>query len=313
MTRPSLPLVPLAFALVLAWPLAAHAETACPSRTAVERAVAELASRGREGPVFDEQARRSLELDDVGASFRVKLANREREYADPERDCERRARLAAVFIALVLTGEDASEAAPRAPEESKPAAPAAVTPKPALPPTRSTPSQTSPRPHRAFIVDAAARVALATSESRLVVLPGAELGASFMPGELGVHVAAAAPFSEGTLAVGPARAHLARYPLTVALRWRRDLDPIAVAIDAGAETALLRVARDDGSHANTRFDFAGRLGVSVAIASLPVSPMLSAFTEVVPLRFPLALEPDGPITKTPLIWFGATAGASVAF
>jgi hypothetical protein len=41
--------------------------------------------------------------------------------------------------------------------------------------------------------------------------------------------------------------------------------------------------------------------------------VLGALAEVVPVRFPLALEPDGVLTKTPLWWVGLTAGVGFAF
>ncbi len=297
-------------ALSLLWCGAAHAEDGCPSPAAVERAVAELTSRERARPELDEGARRSLVLEDLGTRFRVSLSGRTREYADEGRDCERRTRLAAVFIALVLTGDEGAEDAPAATETPGAAAPAASS---APPPPRRAPS---PREHERasrFFADAAARVAFAPKNSGLVVLPGAELGVSFMPGDLGVRLAVAAPFVTGTLAVGPASARVARYPVSLLARYQLHLAPFVATLEAGAEGALLTVAREDGSHAHTRVDVAGRLGLGLALAGFRVSPVLNAFVEAVPLRFPLALEPDGVLEKTPALWVGATAGLCVAF
>jgi hypothetical protein len=298
--------------LALLWLGTARADNACPSRAAVESAVAELGSRERSAPGLDERTRQSLELTDLGTRFRVALAGRTREYADEERDCERRTRLAAVFIALVLRGDEATETPPPAASETTAkAVPVASSAPPAAIRASSPPSEA--RRQAWFFVDAAARVAFAPSDVGLVVLPGAELGASFLPGRLGVRIALAAPFAKGTLEIGPASARVARYPLSLLGRCQLRLEPFVAALDAGAEGALLTVAREDGSHAQTRLDVAGRLGLSLGLARSRVSPILSALVELVPVRFPLALEPDGVLTKTPALWLGATAGVSSAF
>jgi len=289
---------------------AALAESTCPSRDGVERALAELASHEPSAPRFDERARASVVLEDRGESFRVTIDARSRDYADAERDCERRARLAAVYIALVLTGEDEPSATGE--QAPSPATEASSPRKTEAPPTVPERPRTESRDAR-FSIDAAARVAFSPSDAALVVLPGAEVGAAFMPDRLGARLAVAVPFSQGTLAVGAATARFARYPLSLAARYRIRAAHFALLLDAGLESALVRVSREDGTSASTRFDFGARAGAWLGLATPRVSPFLSALVEVVPVRFPLALEPDGVVAKTPLLWLGATAGVSVAF
>src|SRR5258708_38532887 len=80
-----------------------RAEPACPEREAVWRAVTALASREHPTTLTLQAALSSVELDDLGPRYRVTVRGRTREYEDPERDCDRRAHIAAVFVALVLS------------------------------------------------------------------------------------------------------------------------------------------------------------------------------------------------------------------
>src|SRR5258706_7397365 len=80
-----------------------RAESTCPERAAVWRAVTALASREHPTTLTLQAALSSVELEDLGPRYRVTVRDRTREYDDPERSCERRAQVAAAVVALVLS------------------------------------------------------------------------------------------------------------------------------------------------------------------------------------------------------------------
>jgi hypothetical protein len=296
--------------LVASGPRGARAEEpACPSRASVERALAELASKDPgKFPLAD--ALGGLELGDAGARYQVSVGGRRREYADTTRDCERRARVAAVYIALVLTERAGEQTSPEQPTPAPSAAPA-KTPTPSPPP--EPPRAPAPEPPRRLFFDGGGRLAFAPVSPGIVVLPGVELGAAYQPGALGARLALAVPVASGTMAVGSATARLARYPLYLALRHSVRLEPFALALDAGVEAALLAVRREGGAPGTTRVDAGARTSLTLGLASARLSPYLALLAEWVPRRFGLALEPDGVVRETPAFWLGASAGAELAF
>jgi hypothetical protein len=286
-------------ALVVAGGGSARAEEpTCPSQDAVERALDELASKDPgKFPVGDVLS--SLRLEDLGTRYRITVSGRTRDYDDADRDCERRARVSAVFIALVLSGEEPE------PSEKK-AVPASPPPEPA-PARRAEPGP--PRaPARKWFVEAGGRIAIARAESALVVLPGIELGATYEPGPVGGRVVLGVPLASGTLPVGPVTARLARYPLSLGARGVARLSPFALGLDAGVEGALVTVRREDEANGATRPDFGIWAALSLTLHRARLAPYLSVFSEWVPVRHGLALTPDGVLAETPAFWVGAAAG-----
>ena len=91
---------------------------ACPDRDAVLSALRKLGAREDPEQLGDAAVRAGLELEDLGDRFRVTVGDRARDYGDAERDCPRRARLAAVFCALVLAPDGAGAEAPEAPTDT---------------------------------------------------------------------------------------------------------------------------------------------------------------------------------------------------
>jgi len=303
-------LLAAAVTLVVAGSPRAHAEgEACPSRASVGRALAELASKDP-GEFPLEEALSELELADDGARYRVSVGGHTREYTDADRDCDRRARVAAVFIALVRSGERGDEPGDEEPQPGPPPA-AAPAPQPAAPVPAST-SSSRPPPRTVFL-DAGGRLTFAPTSPGLVVVPGVELGGAYQPGALGARLTLAIPLANGTLAVGPATARIARYPLYAALRHAARFEPFLLAFDAGIEGALLAVRREGAARGTTRPDLGVRASVLVALASPRLAPFLSVLSEWVPERFGLALEPDGVVQKTPAFWLGLSAGAELTF
>jgi hypothetical protein len=75
----------------------------CPTREAVGVAVHALLSQSRVDPRSVET---TIEVQDLGERYVVTVKGRTREYTDEAHDCARRARVAAVFVALTLAPPD---------------------------------------------------------------------------------------------------------------------------------------------------------------------------------------------------------------
>src|SRR5882672_6728858 len=136
----------------------ARAEDGCPERGAVWRAVTALASREHPTTLTLQAALSGVELEDLGPRYRVTVRGRTREYEDPERDCERRAHIAAVFVALVLSPSDAPiETPPPEKVEAKPE------------PTRDAPVVAPPHRETPWSVEGAAILAVARHEGATVL------------------------------------------------------------------------------------------------------------------------------------------------
>src|SRR5687767_9402735 len=128
---PRRPLTVLALGLCAAKPYEAPARITiksssdCPSASQVSEVLAPLLPNTvLESPATGSEGASSVEIRDLGAGFSVRVHDHQRAFEDAARSCSERARLAAVFIGLVL----APPLAAREPEQSRaePAAPPPV-------------------------------------------------------------------------------------------------------------------------------------------------------------------------------------------
>jgi hypothetical protein len=164
---------------LLASPTAARAQQVCPSSAQVERALTALAARQGPGQTAFDEALSQLTVDDLGPGYRVQFRNRTREYEDPTRDCARRARVVAVFVALVLAPgwePDAEAVQTSHPVTTKPPPEAVPTPDASAKDDDATRRSASPEPRRErerdrWAVEGAATVALAPRRQPVVLPP----------------------------------------------------------------------------------------------------------------------------------------------
>jgi hypothetical protein len=263
--------------------------------------VTALASREHPTTLTLQAALSSVELEDLGPRYRVTVRGRTREYEDPERDCERRAQVAAVFVALVLSPSDGpTEAPPPEKVEAK------------REPARDIPL-VAPRPRGApWSVEGAAILAMAPHEGATVLAPSAGLAVAWTTDRWGVALGARVPFAGGTFPMGPTTAHLSRYPMNLGLRWRWHLAPLAGAIEAGGVAAILRMGQEGTSTRATRLEGGLRLGALASLETGALAPYVGVFSEWIPWPYPLALSPDGPLTHAPGLWIGAVAGLALS-
>ena len=283
--------------------------SSCPDREAVLRALSALSARHAPGAPASPAQQLELSTEDSGDVYRVSVNGRTRSYTDARRDCAERAQVAAVFAALVLSSPNAvePEAEPN-PELEQPAIP----PKPPPPPVAPVPAQVHLRRWR---FDAGAMLALAPGVAGPPLEPGVELAVAYQPGDFGAALGLRLPAVPAHMSVGDATAHLVRYPVDLAARWVLRAPPFEGTVDAGAVLALLRVrqAEDSGQRTQSRFEAGLRLASRWQLAESAISPYLELFSEVIPVRYDLALEPTGVLAKTPGLWLGAALGVSADF
>jgi len=322
------------FAAVALWGAAATARAAdpperliagastCPAPAAVrtevellvprERLNARVRALGGNGPL--------VEIVDLGVSFQVTAAGSTREYRDETRDCAYRARVAAVFVALVIEPGAIPPARVSAPTREPPAAaPPPPPPAPADAVIIAAPADAAPaRPQRARL-----RLALGAG-----VEGGVGSGARIGQAGLGLRVAAGGgrwALAVGATALAPVDTSIGgialrqwRVPADVSLRAQgaiplsehRVLEPYA---ELGAAVALLRESGRDLASSDTRTS--AELGVRVAAGlhlagDSRIAPFLALHGELVPSPPAISALPRGVVGHTPLVWVGATAGAA---
>jgi hypothetical protein len=225
-----------------------------------------------------------LSVADLGPAYRVSLADQTREQPDPKRDCDERARVAAVFAAITM---EPPEIAARA--------------RPALP---------SPAPRRielrAVGLAEYGGGALALGGELRSGLVGArwglELGAGFLPG---------IDFDFGGY---PAR--MTRFPLDLGVVMTLRKGPVAAGLSAGPAVAVFNL-RGEGTglpvhESGTRVDVGFRSAVFIALfPAARVSPVLDVRLSLWPSPYHVIVEPLGRVGTTPTVWVGATLGFAV--
>ena len=323
------------FAAVALWGAAATARAAdpperliagastCPApaavRTEVEmlvpraRLAARLRALGGSGPL--------VEIVDLGVPFQVVAAGSTREYRDEARDCAYRARVAAVFVALVLD----PGASP----------PARTSPTPREPPAAPPPPPPPAAPEAVVSAAPAAEPAGPPRRARVRLALGAGveggIGSDTRIGQagLGLRVVAGGgrwALSVGATALAPVDVSIGdvalrqwRVPADVSLRAQgaiqlsehRVLEPYG---ELGAAVALLRESALDLATRGT--PTSAELGVRVAAGvhlagDSRIAPFLALHGELVPSPPAISALPRGVVGHTPLVWIGATAGAAL--
>jgi hypothetical protein len=307
----------VSFALLLVpAPLWAEpAPSACPDRAAVRSALRALSARGAHGTEPDDQL--ELTTADSGDSYSVSVNGRTRSYTDPSRDCGERAQVAAVFAALVLSSPNSVDSDADSPPPPVTPAPTSslVVPAPvAKPASPVLAPEHAPRSGRLWF-DAGAAVALAPGSAGPPLEQGFALGFAYVPHYFGAALGLRLPAASAHLPLGDTNAHLLRYPVDLVARGVLRAPPFRGTLDAGVVVSLLRVrqADDSGQGSQSRIEAGLRLASRWQLADGVVSPYIEVFSEVIPTRYELALEPTGPLSKTPGLWLGAALGVCAHF
>jgi hypothetical protein len=288
----------LLFALIAAAsPVPVAVTGACPGAEAVTAALGsalgnEAAPGGADVP----------RVSDQGDRFSVAVRGQTRQFVDPARDCDERARAAAVFIALALNPPVLPPGP--APVVRDGAAQQVVLPAPAPTPTSE----------RWIDLAAAARLDGGTASASSAAI-GFEARAAVGWRWLGVAATA------GVLA--PTESHFSavtvrqqRFPLSVAVTAQhRAGSRLAVAGAVGAALVPLTLRGEglDGGSQATRLDAGVRLAVELRIRATPrLAPFVDLHAEIFPRAYQLDVDPLGTVGSTGRLWVGVSAGLSFA-
>jgi hypothetical protein len=238
----------------------------------------------------------AIEVTDLGTGFRVTVSGRAREYKDEARDCARRARVAAVFVAVAL-GPPISSPAPAPPTVVAPVAP----PRPRVASPRPTQLELGvgvesalSTPGRSNMIGPALRVAVGTGAVRFV--------------------AGMAVLAPGETSVAGVTVRQWHVPVDAGLRvgLRASLLDLSADLTLAAGPLFLRAPDLAAPRSDTVFEWGARAGVTARYQAFGrLAPFASAGAQLVADPAELHTLPGGVIGRAPAVWIGARAGISV--
>ncbi len=280
----------------------------CPSPVAVARALAPLLPGV---PIQDQPNAMRVEVSDRGTSYRITLRGIVREFLDPPRDCEERARASAVVIALAVDPLHLNLSPPPIVLPATPPPPKALPPPPIPPPSPPAPPL---KRSLSLIVEAAGRgdFGLASGPSAWGAELRVVLGRGRWAGTLGI-----AGLAPTTLALESGLAvHLIRVPSDLSLRvtGRRGRFELAGELGlAGALIALQAEATPGLMRKPTQwlFDVGLRGAVAMRLHLGRAIPFVSLAALVSPSAPELSVLPQGVIGRLPVVWLSLSAGIAI--
>lgn len=283
----------------------------CPDPKAVQQSVLSLIPP-EHYPLLERGVR--VELEDLGDSYRVTVlkdgATVKKVYSDPARDCDSRARFAAVFAVLTLMPPELGLGAV-APPEPKPAPkPAAATTPPASPPT-PTPKPTL-TPLVRLELSALYAYAPAILQAPSLHSFGGELRVALGRGALSGTLSGAY-MQRAQFDLTGVQGDIQRWPLSVGARLRSDFNSWSLATELELLLVSQRVRATNllTQQSNHSLDVGVRAGVQIAPRLGPhFAPFVGAFVWLSPAPAEISALPQGVIGNLPYLWLGGAAGVS---
>jgi hypothetical protein len=287
---------------------------ACPDGRAIERAITALIPRGT--AALPESAR--VTVADAGESYRVEVRSdagtRARLFRDAARDCEQRARFAAVFIVLTLLPPDLAVPQPAKPTPPKTAPPPPEPPPPPPPPVAAAPRPVSPRRLRLEIAALAEAAPAAFATTSMLALGGqvqAALRLGRVEATLSVALEPRIDFSIGGLEVRELRV-----PIGAGVRARHATHGVELAGELAIVAAPFHAEGRNTAmpSSGTRLDLGGRAGAQLRFGGPDRrwAPFVGLQLSVFPWPYEITASPAGGLGTTPPLWLGATVGLSVS-
>jgi hypothetical protein len=294
---------------------------ACPSRDSIEVAVQSLLGKSQ----LSSEELNLVEVSDLGDRYVIKVKGRVREYTDETRDCAKRARVAAVFVALTVAPPDIGApdegSSPKTDISQPEPAPQASTlsPAAAAPPIQpvSTPAVTRPtRLPQSWTPGAEIGVSasMAPRSDRTLFDMGGQFEFLFTSPQWGLVLGANIPTSS-TLMLESIRIQQSRYSALLGLRFNLHTEQLRGALDICAMSALLRLRQLDLPSANTSSNVESGLhvGTTWALSGRLISPYVGGYAELVPATIPIAVEPRGVVGHSSAVWLGLSAGVALGW
>lgn len=263
-----------------------------------EHLISRLRGRGK--------AHTSIQVDDLGAMFRISVLDKVREYREEARECAYRAKLAALFAALIIDPAALLCQQPpclTAPVPAPPAAPPAQVEnkaRPALPPRPLVRLELGPT-----------LVAGLGAEDRATHWGGV-LRLAIGRGSI-VPVLGAAALWPAETSIGGVRLRQWRLPVDLGVRATLPGSWIDFYGELGFVLALLSERALDlaAPRSPTGIELGGRVGLGARLARRAgLAPFVSLQAEFLPDPPSVFVLPEGLAGRTPYVWMGACVGAS---
>jgi len=257
-----------------------------------------------------------VELEDLGDSYRVTVwkdgASVKKSYADPARECDGRARFAAVFTVLTLMPPELGvEPVVEPGPQTEPATPAPVIEAKVAQTPANAPSPVLP-PLAHLELSGLYAFAPAILEAPSLHSFGAELRVAIGRGALSGTISAAY-LSRAQFELNGVQGELSRIPVSVGARLRSDFDSWSLAADLGLLLVAERVRATNllTARSQSAGSLGLRAGVQLAHQFGPhFAPFLAAFAWFSASPSELSALPQGVIGNLPYVWLGAAAGVS---
>ncbi len=272
---------------------------ACPTREAVARALSPALAPPSQSAA---ELPADLRIADLGDAFEVSLAGQSQRFSEAARDCAERARMAAVFIALVLRPPVA------------PAPPPVVVVEPPSP----APPPPPPRPPTTFVAAAlAARADTALAgggRATTGTAAGGEVQILVGRRALGLEVTAGALASSET-AFNTVRVREQRFPCSLAATLRTRAGArveLAGAVGVSLTPVTLNAEGLTAPVSDTRLDLGARVAFAARWTGHRLAPFAEAHLEWFPRTYTLAVQPLGDIGRTAPLQAGLSIGVELA-
>lgn len=280
-----------------------HVDGECPSAALVQQELGPLLKRHVVALVDDNSASSAtVHVMDQGASYSVGTGDLKKSFDEPARNCQERAHVAAVFVAI--------DAEPHAPTE--PAAKATPRPSdPPPPPKRSGPAPVQ-APKRALELVALAGAALDVDAVWIGPMLRAAYGRTWSLG-----VAAGLQWSRTQEVLMPQAMlsyDLRRLPTEAFVRYRAALQPVELGVEFSVRPTWLRAESSlPGSTEQHRLELAMGPALSLSLADSELAPLFLVRGSWVPSPFQFRVEPLGPVAESASWWLEVGLGGKWRF
>lgn len=286
----------------------------CPSPAAVRTLLTELVPAGQEH-VLERGVEVTLASSPTGYRVRVTTEERaaEKEWSDPVRDCQRRARVAAVFVFLtILPPELWTEAL--APQEPEP--PPESVGADEVEATEGSGPGASPRRGVRLELAGSVESAVGSTNTPVVSSPAVELRSvigwsGLFEGAGGLRAYLAAGFApEVEFELPGLEGRLWRLPTGAGLHWELPLDRGWVALESGVQAQVHGARSTSALHTggDVVLRWGARAGLRLGYELGDFVPLLAVHGTFLADRRPLHLEPRGEVGELPRWWVGASLG-----
>jgi hypothetical protein len=261
----------------------------CPTQEQVSAALHYLLTKGSGEVVAPDAAQSDLLLEVVedGSRYRVSLAGQTREYEDPTRDCEDRARVVAVFAAITLEPPEVEGRARQPPQAKQ---------------------------HQIELgVGVQSDVGLRRANPTFAW--GGELRAALSGRRWGVELGAGGQ-APADLAWGTYKAKITRFPADISARAIFRHGPQVTHLSAGAAFVIFRLRGESSGvyvqDGGTRLGLGLRAAISIGLLpDAPIWPFLTLQASVWPRVYAAVVDSVGQVGTIPAVWVGVTVGVAM--